>query len=244
MTIPDDPLRGEDRKSADSAPYRRRGPKGLGKEVACALEQNTRSGQASSGPAEQEFLRSWFEKKGCLISPALWESWDLVSDQTSEHEVRLRRDDRRAVKKTLPGTFGFVPVKDGATWVPKPATPAEYLHRLHLQNIIFEDDIRVEGGMVDSGPSMVIGQPPDGFSFVISQPWLEAADNRHQFPSEPEIHEFLSRIGFEPLFNAFYGWQSNDKSLVILDAKPDNFIKTPVGILPIDLLLTETSLAA
>lgn len=115
---------------------------------------------------------------------------------------------------------------------------------MHLQNAIFGDDIRLEGGMVHSGPSMVIGQPPDGFSFVISQPWLEAEDIRHQFPSEAEIHEFLSGIGFQPLLNAFYGWQSSDASLVILDAKPDNFIATPEGILPIDLLLTETALVA
>lgn len=244
MTTPDESLPSEEQKNADSPSLRRRGPEGLGEEVACALEQNTRSSQGGAVASDQEFLRAYFRERGCLIPQELWSSWHPVSDRTLEHEVRLRLEDRRAVKKTLPGTFGFIPAKDGATWVPKPATPGEYLHRMHLQNTIFGDDIRLEGGMIHSGPSMVIGQPPDGFSFVISQQWLEAADNQHQFPAEAEIHDFLSGIGFQPLLNSFYGWESHDESLVILDAKPDNFIATPEGILPIDLLLTETSLSA
>jgi hypothetical protein len=244
MITPDDLSPSENKESADSSSIRHRGPEGLGEEVACALEQNTRSGQGGTDAEDQRFLQAWFKEKGCLIPQELWSSWHPVSEGTLEHEVRLRLEDRRAMKKTLPGSFGFVPTKDGETWVPIPATPAEYLHRMHLQNTIFGDEICLEGGMIHSGPSMIIGGPPNGFSFVISQPWLEAADNRNQFPSEAEIHEFLSGIGFQPLRNAFYGWQSSDASLVILDAKPDNFISTPEGILPIDLLLTETLLAA
>jgi hypothetical protein len=34
------------------------------------------------------------------------------------------------------------------------------------------------------------------------------------------------------------GWQNTDETIVALDTKPDNFITTPAGILPIDLLLT------
>lgn len=72
---------------------------------------------------EQAFLRAWVEEKGCLISTALWQSWHPVSDQTLEHEVRLRLDDRRAMKKTWPGTFGFVPRWDGKSWLPAPRNP-------------------------------------------------------------------------------------------------------------------------
>lgn len=35
------------------------------------------------------------------------------------------------------------------------------------------------------------------------------------------------------------GWPNTDETIVVLDAKPNNFITTPAGILPIDLLLTE-----
>lgn len=110
---------------------------------------------------------------------------------------------------------------------------------MHLQNRLFGDEIRLEGAMIHAGPSMILGQPPDGFSLVISQPWLEAADNKRQFPSEQEIHDFLCEIGFRPLLKSLYGWQSHDDSFVVLDAKPDNFIATADGILPIDLLITE-----
>lgn len=115
---------------------------------------------------------------------------------------------------------------------------------MHLQNTIFQDDILLEGAIVHSGPSMLIGHPPDRLSFVISQPWLEAADNAQQFPHEEKIHEFLCPIGFRPLLRSLYGWQSQDESLVILDAKPDNFIETASGILPIDLLLAECQVAS
>lgn len=193
---------------------------------------------------EQAFLRAWVQKEQCLIPERIWESWILVSNRTLEHEVRFRPEDRRAVKKTLPGTFGFVPAWDGSLWTPKAATPAEYLHRMHLQNTLFQDDILLEGAIVHSGPSMLIGHPPDGLSFVISQPWLEAVDNAQQFPSEESIHDLLCQIGFRPLLQSFYGWQSHDESLVILDAKPDNFIETAHGILPIDLMLAECRPAA
>lgn len=193
---------------------------------------------------EQAFLRRWVEKEGCLIPTETWEALILVSNRTLEHEVRFRSKDSRAVKKTRPGTFGFIPAWNGSVWIPKAATAAEYLHRMHLQNTIFQDDVLLEGAIVDSGPSMLIGHPPGGLSFVVSQPWLEAADNAQQFPPEKKIHEFLCGIGFRPMLSSLYGWQSHDESLVILDAKPDNFIETAEGILPIDLMLAEFQVAA
>lgn len=188
---------------------------------------------------EQALLRTWVEEEGCLIPAARWESWILVSNHTLEHEVRYRPDDQRAVKRTWPGTFGFIPDWNGTSWVPRAASPAEYLHRMHLQNEIFLDQIRLEGGMIGSGPSLVIGSPAGGFSFVISQPWLVAADNSRQFPSEDEIDARLRELGFTPLARTLYGWQNSADSIILLDAKPDNFITTPAGIFPIDLLLAE-----
>ena len=42
---------------------------------------------------------------------------------------------------------------------------------------------------------------------------------------------------FEPLANSFFGWLRSSDGVLILDAKPDNFIKTPDGILPFDLVI-------
>lgn len=86
---------------------------------------------------------------------------------------------------------------------------------------------------------MVIGQRSDGLSLVISQPWLNAADEMRPYPTEEQLAPYLKERGFEPLFASFYGWINGDQKLVVLDAKPDNFILTSEGILPIDLLITE-----
>lgn len=93
--------------------------------------------------------------------------------------------------------------------------------------------------MLSEGPSMIIGQPSGGISLVISQPWLEAANPAQPHPNEAAIAEYLQARGFTPIFDALFGWIQEDDSHVILDAKPDNFILTPVGILPIDLLIAE-----
>ena len=226
----------------NSPSLRRRGPGSLGEALARALESNLRSDPGSSGLAEQTFLRWWLEKEGCLISEADWNSWRFVTNHTLEHEVRFReRDgDRRAVKRTWPGSFGFVPEWNGSTWVPRAASAAEYLHRLHLQNSVFGDDIRLEGGMAATGGPFIIGQPPGQFSLVISQPWLEALHNADQFPTEADIDSFMRGIDFEPIAGSLYGWRSLDGTLIVLDAKPDNLIKTREGLLPFDVLLTET----
>jgi hypothetical protein len=108
-----------------------------------------------------------------------------------------------------------------------------------LQNEVFGDGIILEAGIINTGPSMVIGQQSDGLSLIISQPWLNAADERQPYPTEEQLAPYLRERGFEPLFASFYGWINDDQSLVVLDAKPDNFILTSEGILPIDLLMTE-----
>lgn len=220
---------------------RHRGPGSLGEALARALAADSRADQGSAGLAEQAFLHWWLEKEGCLISNAHWNSEYFVTNHTLEHEVRFRDQDRRAVKRTWPGLYGFVPAWNGDTWVPRAATAAEYLHRLYLQNTVFGDDIRLEGGMTVTGGPTIIGQPPGEFSLVISQPWLEAHENRAQFPTESEIAVFMRSIGFEPIPKALYGWRSLDRTLIVLDAKPDNLLKTPCGILPFDVLLTEVS---
>ena len=187
----------------------------------------------------QDRLRKWAEAGGCLISELEWFQHQLVSAATAEHEVRYRAEDHRAWKKTWPGTFGFIPARSGSSWKPRAATPVEYLLRQRLQNDIFNDEVRMEGIMVSDGPSMIIGQPAAGISLVISQPWLDAADESRPHPDERDIAAYLKARGFTALFDALYGWIRESDGIVILDAKPDNFILTERGILPVDLLITE-----
>ena len=93
--------------------------------------------------------------------------------------------------------------------------------------------------MVSNGSSMIIGQPAAEISPPISQPWLDAADESRPHPDERDIAAYLKARGFTALFDALYGWIRESDGIVILDAKPDNFILTERGILPVDLLITE-----
>jgi hypothetical protein len=232
-------------RTSDSAPSGgSRGPGRFGQEAATALEQSLGPSQGLGGVEEAAFLERWFGQQGRLIAQATWDSFELITNSTAEHEVRYRESDGRAVKRTWPGTFGLVPSFDGTLWVPIAATPSAYLSRMALQNEIFGDGIDLEGGMTSEEPSMIIGAPKGGLSLVISQPWIEAADAKKPHPEESEVCGYLGARGFAPLVSSFFGWQNTEENLVILDGKPDNFIKTAEGIMPIDLLITEHSVAA
>jgi hypothetical protein len=230
----------EHETTTPAASKRYRGPQGLGEQAAEALGDSHATGPSLGGMAEDQ-LRAWAEAAGCLVPELEWLTLKLVSAATAENEVRYRASDHRAVKRTWPGTFGFVPRYDDSRWAPSPASPLEYLHRLRLQNDLFQDDTRLEGVMVSDGPSMIIGQPAGGLSLVTSQGWLDAADSARPHPTEAQIAEFMKSMGFVPLLGALFGWQQNSGPVIILDAKPDNFILTEAGILPIDLVITETS---
>jgi len=230
----------ESGQAQDPSPSRRsRGPQGLGETVARALGERADSDEGFGGVEEESFLKQWFRDNGALFTEEEWGSLSPRTSDTSEHEVRYRIADHRAIKRTWPGTFGNLPALVDGRWQPAPATPREYLHRWVLQNELFGDDVRLEGGMLSSGPSMVIGMPPDGLSLVISQPWLDAADSRIPHPQEFEISAHLRDRGFEPLFRSLYGWRHLNEGIIVLDAKPDNFISTADGILPIDLLIAQ-----
>lgn len=218
---------------------RYRGPQGLGEQAARALEQGIGAGKGFRAMEEESILQRWAEESGCLIPEDVWSGYRLISNQTSEHEVRYRIGDHRAVKRTWPGMFGFVPGKSGGAWMPQPATAGEYLLRQALQNEIFGDSIELEGAMFSKAPSMLIGQPSGGLSLIVSQPWLDAADENEPHPTDEQVADHMMERGFRPLIVSFYGWQCEELGLVVLDAKTDNFIATELGILPIDLQITE-----
>lgn len=120
-----------------ATPCRYRGPEGLGEQVARALEQRDAAGQGIGAVAEESFLKQWSEENRTLIPEDHWLVHKLASQQSAEHEVRYRRSDHRAMKRTWPGTLGFAPKHNGQHWEPKPATPGEYLLRQVLQNELF-----------------------------------------------------------------------------------------------------------
>lgn len=227
-----------------SEPRRYRGPQGLGDEAARALEQGAGSGPGIGAMEEESILRCWAEESGSLIPTLKWEAFKGISNQTSEHEVRYCPAEHRAWKRTWPGMFGFVPKQSLSGWMPTPASPGEYLLRQTLQNELFGDSIRLEGAMIDSGPSMLVGHSSGGLSLVVSQPWLDAADPNAPHPTDSQIADYLTARGFKPLFGSFFGWQATEPGLVVLDAKNDNFVSTDLGIFPIDLQIARIVVTA
>ena len=217
------------------------GPAGLGEEAAAFLGAGQGAGEGVGGVAQIESrLHEWARQREVLISESDWQALLPVATGTAEHQVRFRVADNRAVKRTLPGTFGLIPSDQSGQWKAVPASAAEYLHRVQLQNDVFADDARLEGVMWSVEPSLIIGRSAGGLSFVISQKWLEADDRARPHPDDQQVARYLRERGFVPIPGSFFGWIREQDNLVILDARTDNFILTAAGVLPIDLQMGRT----
>jgi hypothetical protein len=180
---------------------------------------------------QTQSLIGWAQSRSSLIDPEQIDSLPLVSNSTSEHEVHYRESDNRAVKRTWPGVYGQIPAPKNGKLDRANATPSEYLVRQGLQASVFGSDIRLEGVSFSDKPSMVLFEPPGQPSFVISQEWFE----KSEAPTLDEIADRLSRDGFLPVPNSYFGWFRPSDRVVIVDAKTDNFVKTPAGVIPLDL---------
>jgi len=173
----------------------------------------------------------WANEHGKLIPDHYFHGLEVVSDCTSEHKVYLRQSDRRAVKKTWAGVYGQVPVPRDGKLDRTNASPVEYLRRMSLQINVFGSDLRLEGVHISEEPSMIVGQPARQPSFVISQSWLDKAGTA----TNESISAYLTEEKFREVPGSYFGWYRPADGVVIVDAKPDNFIKTAAGLVPIDL---------
>ncbi|MEO5716401.1 MAG: hypothetical protein ABIT37_23180 [Luteolibacter sp.] len=147
----------------------------------------------------------------------------------TEHAVRFRG---RLVEKHQ-HSDGWMPVFSNSGMLGlERALPIEYLRRLHLQNELFGDDIRIVG-------------LTRADRFAISQPTLRGGE-----PSENEIRDLLEEAGWQRVPIALQdlpaqlmgsAWWHGDEGLVLLDARKPNFKKTDFGVIPIDLILADLS---
>jgi hypothetical protein len=194
----------------------------------------------SGNPQEIErqatLLVKWARKRNVLLSASHTAGLEQHSFPTAEHEVFYRKSDNRAVKRTYAGTFGVVNEPKGKQ---HHATPLFYLRRLQLMNQIFDSDLRLEG--VAFGKSLIIGSQGEKPCLVISQPWFEAADENNPFPTEDTVAEFMVSLGFVPVKGSFFAWHNDKNGITAYDARPDNFINSFHGVVPIDLVVAEDS---
>ncbi|GAA5495756.1 hypothetical protein Rhal01_01935 [Rubritalea halochordaticola] len=201
--------------------------------VARALrESHEASGEGEDFSSElqiQEFIK-WIGNCGEPEIIGYWESLTEISNNTAEHLVRYDVNAHRAIKKTLAGNYGFIlngnDEHEGSSLL-------EYLDRLALQNELFGDDIRVIGGFPLESSLALFSKPTA--PVLTSQPFRDGASDQREIPTEDEIECYMSSKGFVPLKDKFYGWWNEEKRILVVDAKPDNFVFTREGIVPIDL---------
>lgn len=165
-----------------------------------------------------------------------------ISNDTSEHQVLLPLvGGKRVTKVTWPGVYGQIPIIQDGKLDRRLALPSEYLDRQALQNEIFASDLKLEGVNISDRDPMVLFQPRGEPSFVVSQGFIQAIDNDNPSPSAQQIAAFLREHEFEPVLNAYFGWIRKGDNVAIVDAKPDNFILSVEGVVPIDLQMARIS---
>lgn len=159
----------------------------------------------------------------------------LLSNSTSEHEVRGEAKDGRVLKRTWPGFYGQIPEWRGGKLDRRSAMPSEYLERMALQNEVFGSALRLEGVNVSDQPSMILGEPSGQPAFVIWQPFIRAATEAEPNPIPSAIAAFMQAHGFEAMPGSYFGWLRRGDGVAVLDARPDNFVLSGDGVIPIDL---------
>ncbi|HEV7406461.1 MAG TPA: hypothetical protein VGO11_26155 [Chthoniobacteraceae bacterium] len=186
--------------------------------------------------AEQEEVIRWIQEgHGRLLPDEDLAEWLTLSDKTSEHKVLTHLSPKRVLKVTWPGFYGQIPVYEDGKLLRVNACPSDYLERQALQIEVFAGDLTLEGVNISDKPSMVINEPAGQPSFVVSQEFVEAADVRDPNPSTQQIASFMAEHGFEAIPGSYFGWLRRKDGVAVVDAKCDNFILSPEGVVPIDL---------
>ena len=74
---------------------------------------------------------------------------------------------------------------------------------------------------------------------MVSQPFLVAADPMNASPPIERVAEFMQDEGFVEVPGSYFGWVRPGDGVAVVDAKPDNFILTEEGVVPIDLQMAQ-----
>lgn len=191
------------------------------------------AGDSTLNGSEGRAVQLWAQQSGFVFPFHEFETLELISNSTSEHEVRFRESDNRVLKQTWPGVYGQIPAVIDGKLDRRNATPVEYLYRMALQCAVFASDLRLEGACV-TGKSMVLFVKEEQPSFFISQPWFMKAG----VVKKHEIDAFMAGEGFIEIKGTYFGWYRPQDRVAVVDAKPDNFIVTEGGIVALDLQIS------
>ena len=152
-------------------------------------------------------LKKLRKANGCLLNASQLPKNNFPAKGGMEQLHLSPRRTNRIWKTTFPNLAGFGP--SGYF------TPAGYLRRLRLSNLIFGDDVCFEGILEqDEGPSVVTSQ-----TFIQPHP-------ERFIPTEEEIASLLEGLGFYQRGSTL--WIREEDGISLGDCHDRNFIRTPV----------------
>jgi hypothetical protein len=173
--------------------------------------------------SEYSALIEWAERRRKLLSLSYVERFQPVTTG-AEHAVYYDPARGVAVKATHANRFGH-----SADGVQKSATPLEYLRRLGWHNVLFGDEIRIEGIACDE----------EQMEVVTTQPWINVhRDSPH--PTRAEIDAFFANLQFHKaaLTENAPIYFNRRISVIIGDAHDQNVLRDENGdLVPIDLVI-------
>jgi hypothetical protein len=181
-------------------------------------------------------LVTWAQQRDLLLTDAYFLGLQKYERGTLEHDVYFGLKGR-VIKCTKPGAFGRGHGSNGKYGNHCPATPLFYLERLELMNQEFPTtDLCLEG--IALGKSEYEDREVLHPYIITSQRYIEIVDERRPHPSEPEIENFMRRLGFSLIQDSCYNWIRESDGIIVTDTKMLNFIISHEGIVPIDLIIS------
>jgi hypothetical protein len=185
---------------------------------------------------EVESLVAWADERGLLSTRSSPPQTDALTG--GEHLVEINEEAGLVFKTTHPGKFGYsadVEMVHPRGWKAKPritaglvdASPLEYLFRLHQQNEIFGDEIRVMG----------VARFPQGVSVLTTQPFYEGDRT-----GQADIDAWFGHLGWKKLPAKDGAFYDAAKDLLIMDALPRNVLTLANGgLMPFDVVILRPS---
>jgi len=180
---------------------------------------------------ERDALVQYTQELGKILPSSYLDGLPKTNEPSSEHDVFFRCSDKRVVKVTKPGFYGFTVIGQYGERIR--ATPVEYFQRTTLYNRVFDDDMKFEG---------VVFLGTQKFPcIVVSQPFVVARSKVLPYPMDEDIAEYMQRLGFAKIIRAEVAWKRESDGVECYDCHSKNFIMTKNGVVPIDIILHNTS---
>ncbi|MEO5713299.1 MAG: hypothetical protein ABIT37_07405 [Luteolibacter sp.] len=190
---------------------------------------------------ERALLREWAEAGDRIFD----QDPTLTLDRRKahgEHVVAFDGETKIWWKTTHPGKAGIGAEFDYEMLPPfsiigifaRELLPSEYLARMILQNREFSDDVRLEGYLDATEPSIIVSQP----------------NFKGQPATADQMSDQICDLGYHPLGNLQIGKKNSisfyqpHRRIAMFDAHPGNFFHANEMTIPIDGIIAEITVDA